>query len=317
VTTASLDALVAAVRGHPGWTAKSAIGVVRDVLGPGDWQAGPGDDGAVVISGLERIVVCGEVILPAFVQHDPYGAGIAAVLTNVNDVAAMGAVPLAIVDTVVADAATSRIVLDGMRYASELYEVPIVGGHITGHPEIRSLSAFAVGRCPGPPLSATNVEPGLELALLACLEGRMRDDFPFFPSFAERGRALAQDVRLLAALAESGVCTAAKDVSMAGLLGSLAMLLEPTRCGVTIDVGAIPVPDGVPLDRWLICFPCFAFLVCAPSARVEELRAQAAARGLTCASLGTIDATGVLALGDEGGRVQTVVDLNTESVTGL
>jgi selenophosphate synthetase-related protein len=317
VTTASLDALVTAVRGHPGWTGKSAIGVVRDVLGPGDWSAGPGDDGAVVLSGTERLVVCGEVILPAFVEHDPYGAGIAAVLTNVNDVAAMGAVPLAIVDTIVADSAASRVVLDGMRYASDLYEVPIVGGHLTGHPEIRSLSAFAVGRCPGPALSATNVAPDLTLAVLACLEGKMRDDFPFFPSFEERGRDLAQDVRLLASLAESGVCVAAKDVSMAGLLGSLAMLLEPTRCGVTVDVGAIPVPDGVPLERWLICFPCYAFLVCTPSTRFAELDALAAARGLACAALGTIDATGVLALRDERGQAQTVVDLNTESVTGL
>ena len=38
----------------------------------------------------------------------PYGAGIAAVLTNVNDLAAMGAIPLAIVDTIVGTAGAWR-----------------------------------------------------------------------------------------------------------------------------------------------------------------------------------------------------------------
>ena len=54
----------------------------------------------------------------------------------------------------------------------------------------------------------------------------MRTDFPFFRSFDERGSRLAGDVRVLAAVASSGACVAAKDVSMAGLVGSLAMLLE-------------------------------------------------------------------------------------------
>ncbi len=53
--------------------------------------------------------------MPPFVAADPYGAGIAAVLANVNDVAAMGGFPLAIVDTVVADRETARSVLEGMR----------------------------------------------------------------------------------------------------------------------------------------------------------------------------------------------------------
>ena len=49
---------------------------------------------------------------------------------------------------------------------------------------------------------------------------------------------------------------AAKDVSMAGLVGSLAMLLEPNRLGVEVDLDLLPVPAGVPLGDWLGCFPC-------------------------------------------------------------
>ena len=118
----------------PGWRSKQHIGVVGDVFGAPDWLRGPGDDGAVVDADGTSLVVCGEAILPAFLERDPFGAGIAAVLTNVNDVAAMGAVPLAVVDTLVGDEATCRTALEGMRHASALYDVPVVGGHLTIDP---------------------------------------------------------------------------------------------------------------------------------------------------------------------------------------
>ena len=71
------------------------------------------------------LVACGEAIFPPFVATDPYGAGIAAVLTNVNDLAAMGATPLAIVDTFAGPEAVGRRALEGMRWASRLYDVPV------------------------------------------------------------------------------------------------------------------------------------------------------------------------------------------------
>jgi len=313
---ARLASITTAVRSSAGWRSKAHIGVVGEVFGPPDWQTGPGDDGAVVSSDDAALIVCGEAILPAFLEQDPYGAGIAAVLTNVNDVAAMGAVPLAVVDTLVGDEATCRTALEGMRYASGLYDVPVVGGHLTIHPDRLGLSAFALGRCPGPPLSATAVRPGQHLGLLGCLEGAMRTDFPFFPSFDERGDRLAGDVRLLATLAERGACVAAKDVSMAGLVGSLAMLLEPTGCGVTVDLADVPVPAGVELAAWLVCFPCLVFLVCAPPEQEPTIRATVADRGLTYASLGTIDGSGVLTLRD-GAATADVIDLRTEGITRL
>ena len=82
-----LAELAEALRSSPGWRAKADIAVVRDVFGGSDWLRGPGDDGAAVRVGSEEVIACGEAILPPFVERDPYGAGVAAVLTNVNDVA--------------------------------------------------------------------------------------------------------------------------------------------------------------------------------------------------------------------------------------
>ncbi len=97
----TLDAIVAGFRANPGIQAKRALRLVERVFGPSDWLHGPGDDAAVVPVGAERIVAAGEAIYPPFVDADPFGAGVAAVVTNVSDVAAMGARPLALVDTMV------------------------------------------------------------------------------------------------------------------------------------------------------------------------------------------------------------------------
>src|SRR5262249_24891583 len=147
-------------------------------------------------------------------------------------------------------------------------------------------------------------------------DGRMRADFPFFPSFDERGERLAGDVRLLAEGASAGWVAAAKDVSMAGLVGSLAVLLEWNRLGGTLDLDAGPVPAGLELEQWVTCFPCFAFLLCVPPGREGECLRAFGGRGLAAAAAGTLDATGLVRI-CSAGKVATVFDLAAESVTHL
>jgi selenophosphate synthetase-related protein len=310
-----LDDLAEHLRRLPGVLAKADIGLVAETLGAGDWYAGPGDDGAVLPAGDGHVVVGGEAILPAFVAADPYGAGVAAVLANVNDLAAMGARPVALLDTIVGTEAVSREVLRGMSWAGRLYDVPVVGGHLTRTEGTPALSAFGIGRAERV-LSARNAAAGQELVIGCCVEGTMRTDFPFFPSFDERGARLAGDVRLLAELAKAGIAVAAKDVSMAGLVGSLAMLLEPNRLGVSVDLAALPVPAGVALADWLSCFPCYAFLLTCPPPQVAACVEAFAARGLTAAALGVVDGTGRVRLG-RGDETADVFDLHRAGVTNL
>jgi selenophosphate synthetase-related protein len=317
--TLDVATLAEELRNNPALRAKAEIALVGEVLGGGSWLGGPGDDGAVVRVGPPSVgtavVVCGEAMLPAFVSADPFGAGLAAVLTNVNDLAAMGALPAAIVDTVVGTEETSREILRGLRAGSEIYDVPLVGGHLTRHDGTPALSAFGLGRVEQP-LSATRARAGQSLMVACCTEGTMRADFPFFASFDERRDQLGQDVRVLASVASSGACVAAKDVSMAGLVGSLAMLLEWSRLGVTVDLDAIPCPSTVRLDDWLQCFPAFAFLLCVPPGREAECAEAFTSRGLEAAVFGQLDETGMLAI-RQGDRRATVLNLHHDAVTGL
>src|SRR5499425_3142053 len=165
---ADLPALVEAVRGHPGVAAKSDIGVVSEVFEDADWLAGPGDDGAVVTDQGSCLVVGGEAILPSFVAADPYGAGVAAVTTNLNDLAAMGAWPLALVDTVTGPRPVIKRVLEGMRCASAAYQGPVGGGHLTVTDGPPGLSAFGLGRA-ARALSVQSARPGQSLLVGCCV----------------------------------------------------------------------------------------------------------------------------------------------------
>jgi uncharacterized protein len=318
-----LDGLAAYLRSHPALRAKGEIRLVSEVLGGGSWVHGPGDDGAVVPTRRQRgrggtadqVIACGEALLPAFVAADPYGAGVAAILANVNDLAAMGATPVAIVDTIVGSAELAREVLRGMKDACEWYDVTLVGGHLTVHDGAPALSAFGVGTAAAV-LSTTHVAAGQSLVVAACTQGEMRADFPFFRSFDERSTQLADDVRVLASVASSGACVAAKDISMAGLVGSLAMLLEWSRLGVTVDLEQLPRPPGVAMKDWLTCFPAYGFLLCVPQGREADCLAPFHARGLDATVVGMIDKSGLLAL--RSGEVEvTVLDLTSDRVTGL
>ena len=312
---AELDLIVHQFRENPSVRGKASIGLVSEVLGPTDWLGGPGDDAAVLSDSAGVLLVAGEAIFPPFVATDPHGAGLAAVLTNVNDIAAMGGRPVAIVDTIVGPREVAQQALEGMREAAVIYGVPIVGGHLSVRDGPPALSAFILGRAVRP-LSARHAAPGQTLLLAACLDGEMRQDFPFFSAISRRGPRMRDDVALLAEAAETGVCIAAKDVSMAGLLGSLAMLLEPNRLGCAVDLESVPLPDGVARSSWLQAFPSFAFLLCSTPEQAGGCQRLFESAGLACRPIGTLDGSGRLRARLDG-RESLLLDLASEPVTGL
>jgi selenophosphate synthetase-related protein len=227
----------------------------------------------------------------------------------------MGGRAVALVNTVVGPEAAVGGALRGMRFACDLYGVPMVGGHLSVWDGPASVSAFIVGKA-STLLSSSHAAPGQVILAAFCLQGRQRGDFPYFSSVADRGAELAGDIGVLPAVAEGGCCIAAKDVSMAGVLGSLAMLLEPTGSGAVVDLERVPHPGGVDLEPWLFTFPTFGFLLCSPPSRAEECREAFHARGLACEAIGAVEDGGRLRV-RLGAEEATLLDFATATVTGL
>jgi hypothetical protein len=117
---------------------------------------------------------------------------------------------------------------------------------------------------------------------------------------------------LLPLLAESGLCDAAKDISMAGTLGTALMLLECSQVGARIDLDSIPRPPDVPLARWLRAFPSFGYLLSVREEHLAQVQAQFEARSLACAVIGTVDTTRKVVI-QQGDEAALLWDFNDEA----
>ncbi|GAB2598613.1 MSMEG_0567/sll0787 family protein [Kribbella endophytica] len=232
---------------------KAELGGLLEGTGP---QGFVGDDGAPV-PGSDLVAAC-DAIVPAMVERDPEWAGWCSVLVNVNDLAAMGAEPVGLLDALGArDAAFAARVLGGLRKAAAAYGVPVLGGHTQfGVPA--ALSVTALGRAERP-VPGGGGWPGEALRLTADLGGGWRPGYAGRQWDSTSGRR-TDELRTMIAAVGKAQPSAAKDVSMAGVVGTLGMLAEASGCAAVLDVGDVPKPNEASMGDWLTCFPGFAML---------------------------------------------------------
>ena len=218
-----------------------------------------GDDGSPV-PGSDLIAAC-DAILPSMVERNPEWAGWCAVLVNINDLTAMGADPVALLDAIGArDASFARRIVTGLRNAAAAWGVPVIGGHTQlGVPA--ALSVTALGRT-DQPIPAGGGRPGHTLTVTADLTGGWRSGYTGAQWDSTSGRSQTE-LRQLAGLVGRMKPAAAKDVSMAGLAGTVGMLAEASNCSAVLDVAAVPRPAGTTVGDWLSCFPGYAMVTAA------------------------------------------------------
>jgi AIR synthase-related protein len=320
----SLTEVAERLRASPAWQRKHEI----DLIASGALPLAPlvagrpvplGDDTAVIALPEGNLLLACEVIYPPLVEANPYLAGRSAVLANVNDVYAMGGYPLALVDTVLApNTAAASEILRGLRDGCARYGVGLVGGHLTAAGSVTSVAACILGRA-GRVLSSFNARPGDAILHIINLKGEFHPSFPFWDCSAHLSdEELRRDLALLPLIAEAGWCDSARDISMAGIIGSLLMVLDLSSVGATIDLAAIPQPPAA-AERyfdWLLGFPSYGFVLCVRPHYVDPIREKFAGQAITCATIGQVTADRRVML-HRGGESVCLRDLAKESFMGL
>nr|WP_100548288.1 MULTISPECIES: sll0787 family AIR synthase-like protein [unclassified Pseudomonas] len=297
---ADLVALLERLRNTPAMNAKRAVQQAARVLnappGQGDRYALPGDDTAALRCGDQYQLLAIEGMLPSFVAKAPWFAGWSAVMANVSDIAAMGGRATAVVNAYWHhDDAAADELLRGIHDACERYGLLLAGGHTSLAPSNPTALAVAITGIAHRLLSTLHVKPGQLLAAVVDLDGQWHPGTTYWKAFEHKSaERLRRQLELLPRLAEDGLLLAARDISNAGLLGSLLMLLEATGCGARLDLDALPRPADSDLERWLLAFPSFGFLLTLDQAHWPDAQARFAAEGLSAAAIGVIDATGRL-----------------------
>lgn len=215
-----------------------------------------GDDG-VPVPGSDVVAAC-DAIIPSMVERDPEWAGWCSVLVNVNDLSAMGATPTGLLDAVGAPTRSLLVrIVRGIAKGSAAWGVPVLGGHTqVGVPA--ALAVTALGRTAAP-VRAGGGTVGDALRLTADVTGGWRPGYHGRQWDSSSTRAGA-DLRVLAGLVARQRPRAAKDVSMAGIVGTTGMLAEASGTGAELDVARIPRPAKADMGQWLTCFPGYAML---------------------------------------------------------
>ncbi|PPK76010.1 hypothetical protein B0F87_104100 [Methylobacter tundripaludum] len=314
-----LTQLTQSIKQSIGLMHKRDIAVVADMLKriPFHENAIPlGDDCAAIPDQDGFLLLATEGFLNEFVDSQPWFAGYCGVMVNVSDIYAMGGRPIAVVDAIWSDGEQkARPVLEGMAAASEIYRVPIVGGHSNLRNDRSQLSVAILGRA-NRLLSSFEAKAGQKLLAAVDLRGHFREPYAWWDaSTGSPPERLRDDLEILPQLAETGLCAAAKDISMAGMIGTVLMMLECSGLGGTIDVASIPCPSDIPLERWLCCFPSYGFVLSAEVEHTEAIIEHFSRRGITCAVIGETDASGRLRLADADSE-ELLWDLHAEPLTG-
>jgi hypothetical protein len=286
----AISVLAERLRRSSGIMAKSDIAQVAQSLGlSGEGVIPVGDDCAAIPDGDGYLLFAIEGFMNEFVAGDPWFAGWCGAMVNISDIAAMGGRPMAIVNAIWADGqAHAAPVLAGLRDAASAFGVPIVGGHSNIRTDRGQLSVAILGRAKRL-LTSFDARPGDSLVAAIDLRGRYREPFANWEAATDAAPArLRGDIELLPAIAEAGLSLAAKDISQGGIVGTAAMLAECSGVGVAIDLNAIPRPEGVGLERWLLTFPSFGYLLCVKPQHVAETVARFTGRGIAAASIGSV-----------------------------
>lgn len=303
-----LEELVHSLRTSRGFTHKRDISAVTSSLAralPGGLsdttlcaQAGVllGDDCAAIPDVDGYLLFAIEGLVEDFVAQMPWFAGYSAVMVNLSDIAAMGGRALAVTDAIwCSGAEQAEPILQGMAAAASKYGVPIVGGHSNYRANRGQLAVSVLGKAQCL-LSSFHARPGQILMMAVDLRGQWEGAYPFWnASTRAPAERLRGDMALLPEIAEDGLCAAAKDISMAGLLGTVLMLMECSGVGARVLLDAVPHPQGHgPADnpqawlRWLQSFPSYGYVLSVDPVHVAEVSARFGSRGLAIATIGEV-----------------------------
>ncbi|MBY3070309.1 sll0787 family AIR synthase-like protein [Rhizobium laguerreae] len=307
-----IKALAAKLSTSSGIAAKQDIGTIAARLGLQGQQIAVGDDCAALPDGDGYLLFAIEGFMNEFVAADPWFAGWCGVMVNISDVVAMGGRPIAVVDAVWANGeAGATPILEGMRAASSAFGVPIVGGHTNIRSDRGQLSVAILGRA-NKLLTSFDAKPGDVLVAAIDHRGRYHEPFNNWEAATDAAPArLRGDLELLPEIAEAALAQSAKDISQGGIVGTAIMLAECSHVGIDIDVTAIPLPAGVSLDRWLVSFPSFGYLLSVAPQHVADVVSRFTARGISAAVIGAVVAGAEVALVD--GESRAVVRNHAET----
>ena len=280
-----------------------------------------GDDAAVIdIGGDDYVLFAADGIWGRLMNASPWWAGYTSVLVNVNDIAAMGGKPVAMVNVLSSDnKKVCKEILRGIRDGIAKFGVPMVGGHMHPDTPYTSLSVAIIGTVKkGCEIKSGTAKAGDVVIAAYDLDGKVGPNSPYsFDTTTEKEpEEVRMKYRVMQEIGEKKLATAGKDISNPGLIGTLGMLLESSKKGACVNLEKILTPENIDFTQWLKVHPATGFIVTALPENKSEVNSLFKKAGYTTATIGAVDNTWKLDICFNN-KCVTVFDFSKDVVTGI
>lgn len=310
------------IRNYPGVTRKRIIpDVVKHFPIPEESNviAAMGEDAAVIEFGENALLLAADGIMEDLMSKNAFWAGYCSVLVNVNDIAAMGGIPLGMVSVIsMRKGEVLSQVLEGIREGINKFGVPMVGGHTHPDCEYNAVDVAILGHVKKDRviLSSTAKE-GDSIIFAMDIQGSFTSKIPYsWDSTSKKSpEAVQNQVKVMNTLAEKKLLTAAKDISNPGSLGTLGMLIETSRKGAEVDLSLIPKPDNVDFIQWLKAYQGCGFVATCSQENIKEINEIFESVGLSSACVGEIKGDNILRI-VHGKESKILFDFSKDIITG-
>ncbi|MHC1611348.1 MAG: methanogenesis marker 2 protein [Candidatus Methanospirareceae archaeon] len=324
-----IRSLAEELRNFEGVKRKRAINYLVKRLGDSDKVGdrtvmGFGEDAAVLkIDDDTCILLAMDGIWGKLLGVDPWWAGYCAVLVNVNDIAAMGGTPLAMVNLTSTQKKDVCLELGrGMEDGVKKFGVPMVGGHLHPDTVYDALDVGIVGTVKRDSIIfSSGAKPGDKVLVAIDLDGRVFPNYnlAWDTTTKKSSAVIKKQLETMVKIGERKLTTAGKDISNPGTMGTLGMLLESSGVGALVDPSSVPRPDAkeITLAQWLKMYPGAGFVLTVEDedkgAECIEIFEDA---GIAASIIGDVDASRKLRI-TNGNETATVFDFNKDIITGI
>lgn len=321
-----LKSLVDSIRSFEGITRKNLI---KDITGlleetyniSGKTLLGFGDDASALEIGNSQVVLmAADGMWGKLMEADPWWAGYCSVLVNVNDIAAMGGIPLGMTNVLSArDKDICIEIMDGINEGVKKFGVPMVGGHVHPDAPYNSLDVSITGIMNREDLiTSCGARPGHKVLVAIDLDGKLHPQFHLnWDTTTMKSAELVQaQIMAMNELARKHLVSAGKDISNPGTLGTLGMLLEASNVGATVELEMIPRNINVGWDEWLKLYPGAGFILTAEEDKVEEVIEVLKKVNITTNVVGSITSDIKLYI-TSGSDKEVVFDFATDKIMGI
>ncbi len=276
----NLNALIDSIRSYDGITRKNFIRGATRILDDtyniaGRTVLGFGDDASAIDIGNDTLLLmAADGMWGKLMEGDPRWAGYCSVLVNVNDIAAMGGVPMGMTNVIsINNEEICNEIMIGIKEGVEKFGVPMVGGHLHPDTPYTALDVSITGIVgKGDVITSCGAKVGDSVIIAIDLDGRQHPSFPLnWDTTTHKTPEMVQlQILVMNLIAKKHLLTAGKDISNPGILGTLGMLLETSEVGATIELEKIPRNSNVKWEDWLKIYPGSGFVLTAEEGNVED-----------------------------------------------